>query len=340
VKEKNMSKNSGMSWDSICLSFVATVCLTFSLIYLKSILVPFAISVFLYFLVSPVIDMLQVKGNLPRFLSTVITIFCGVLIGAIILLSFFISIKLFAPDAGSYQIKLQDFALRLRDFLANNGVELSKDLVFSNLSTIPIVPFLKDLTGSLVGFFGNSLLVLVILLFLIEGKDPKRKRHPKIVKATNKINSYVRHKFLTSLGTGILVWLVLTVLRVDLAGMFGVLTFLLNFIPSVGSIIAIVLPLPIVLVEHGFGGVFILALVLPAAIQFLVGNVIEPKLMGDSLGLHPVAQLFALLFWGAIWGISGMFLAVPIVVILKLFLEQYEQTQRLAGLLAGRIAST
>ena len=333
-----MSNENKLSWNNICLSFIAIFCLTITLIHLKSILIPFAVSVFLYFLVSPIIDYLQIKANLPRFISTVITIFFGVLIAGLILLSFFISIKLFAPDAGSYQSKLQDFGLMVSEFLIANGIEISKDLVFSNLSNVPIVPFLKGLTGSLVSFFGNSLLVLVILLFLIEGKDPKRKRHPKIVKATNKVNKYVRDKFFISVGTGVIIWTILSILGIDLAGMFGVLTFLLNFIPSVGSLISIVLPLPIVLLEFGFGGVFLAALIVPAILQFLIGNILEPKLFGDSLGLHPVAQLFALLFWGSIWGISGMFLAVPIVVVIKLFLEQYEATRLLARVLGGQLS--
>lgn len=332
------SSNYQFSWQSICLTLIAIFCTTVGLIYLKGILIPFVFSIFLYFLVSPVIDFFQLKGNLPRFFSTALTIFIGLFMASVLLFSFFISIKLFAPEAGNYQIKLLDFAHRLKEFLEHHEIEVGKDLLISNLSNVPVVGFIKSLTSSLVGFLGNSLLVLVILLFLIEGKDPKRVRNAQIQTATNRINEYVRGKFIVSVGTGLLVWLILLVLGVDLAGMFGVLTFLLNFIPSVGSVIAIMLPLPIVLLEYGFGAIFMLSVILPGAVQFAVGNVLEPKIMGDKLGLHPVVQLFSLLFWGAVWGVSGMFLAVPLIVVLKLFLEQFKQTQVLANLLEGKLS--
>ena len=332
-----MSSHSQMNWERICLIIMAVFCITVGLIYLKDILMPFAVSIFLYFLVLPIIEFLQVKANLHRSLSMVITILAGVLIASLILLSFFISIKLFAPEAGNYHTKLVSFASGLRELAADYGFELSPSLVAENLKSIPVVTTLKSLTGSLVEFLGNSLLVLVILLFLIEGKNPQAKRGKNLDAAMNRINLYVSTKFFVSVGTGLLVWLTLFLLGVDLAGMFGVLTFLLNFIPSVGSLVAVLLPLPIVALEHGFGGIFWLAIVLPGIIQVVVGNIVEPKIMGASLGLHPLVQLFSLFFWGAIWGVTGMFLAVPLTVVLKLFLEQFSGTEYLSALLEGRL---
>lgn len=305
---------------------------------MQAILIPFAVAVFLYFLVSPIIDYLQVKTDMPRFLSTLTAITVGILVGGVVLLSFFLSIKLFAPEAGRYQEKLIGFAEVVRTTADSFGIVFDKSLIISNLSNIPVMDFIKILTGSLVGFAGNALLVLVILIFLLEGKDPRRKRSEKIELVTTKINRYVSTKFLTSVLTGFSVWFTLFVLDVDLAGMFGVTTFLLNFIPSIGSLIAILLPLPIVALDHGLGLVFALSLAIPGVAQFTIGNILEPKLLGEHLDLHPVIQLFSLLFWGAVWGVSGMFLAVPVTVIVKLFFEQFAFTKGIADFMAGRLS--
>jgi len=116
------------------------------------------------------------------------------------------------------------------------------------------------------------------------------------------------------------------------------MAFLLNFIPSIGSIVATLLPLPVVLVSPDVSGLtIILALVLPGAVQMFIGNVVEPKVMGDELDLHPVTILLSLMIWGAIWGIVGMLLATPIVAVMKIFFERSELTRPVADLLAGRL---
>lgn len=119
--------------------------------------------------------------------------------------------------------------------------------------------------------------------------------------------------------------------------MFGLLTFLLNFIPTIGSIIATLLPLPIVLLQFDSPVKWLAVLLIPAAIQGVVGNFIEPKLFSDSLDLHPASILLALTFWGIIWGPVGMFLAVPILVVMKIAMARIPATRPFAELLAGRL---
>ena len=141
---------------------------------------------------------------------------------------------------------------------------------------------------------------------------------------------------LISMATGLLVGGVLTLLDVPLAMVFGLFAFLLNFIPSIGSIIATLLPVPVVLVSPEVSsGAATLAIALPAAIQFVVGNIISPKVMGDSLQLHPVTILLALTVWGSLWGIVGMLLATPITAVMRMLLERLEATRPLARLMAG-----
>ncbi len=121
--------------------------------------------------------------------------------------------------------------------------------------------------------------------------------------------------------------------------MFAILTVLLNFIPNFGSVIATLLPIPVLLLQYGLGWQTMTVITLLFAIQFCIGNLVEPKMMGESLDLHPVTILLFLMFWGLVWGLPGMFLAVPITAILKIILSRIETTLPLSELLAGRLPS-
>jgi AI-2 transport protein TqsA len=118
---------------------------------------------------------------------------------------------------------------------------------------------------------------------------------------------------------------------------FGVLAFLLNFIPNVGPIVASLLPIPLILLDPSGNIVWMVAVIAATAtIQLISGNVVEPKLMGNSSDLHPVTILLALMFWGMMWGIIGMFLATPITAAIKIVLERFELTRPIASVMAGR----
>jgi AI-2 transport protein TqsA len=104
----------------------------------------------------------------------------------------------------------------------------------------------------------------------------------------------------------------------------------------VGSIIAVILPLPVLFLQFGAAWETATIMSILGVVQFLIGNIIDPKLMGVNLDLHPVTILLSLLFWGFIWGVAGMFLSVPMTAVLKLILDRYSLTKPLANLLAGR----
>jgi AI-2 transport protein TqsA len=155
--------------------------------------------------------------------------------------------------------------------------------------------------------------------------------------AQSSIRRYLITKTLISAMTGILVGGVLMILGIKLAIVFGLFAFLLNFIPSVGSIIATLLPIPVVIVSPDISfATAAMAITIPAFIQILVGNVIDPKVMGTSLNLHPVSVLLGLMIWGMLWGVVGMFLATPLMAILKTAAQRMELTAPLADLLEGR----
>ena len=229
---------------------------------------------------------------------------------------------------------------RAVELLPAESLGLDPEEDFDPLARIPasaVRGMLLSTTNALVDILSKSLLVFVFVVFLMVGgsREPAAGVWGEIA---GQVQKYLATKALLSMATGVLVWAVLALLGVDLAMVFGLFAFLLNFIPSVGSVIATLLPLPVVLLGPDMTPLTAaLAIAVPGAIQFTIGSVIEPKIMGDALDLHPVAILLALMFWGMLWGITGMLLATPITAIMKILFLRLDLTQPLAHLLSGRL---
>jgi predicted PurR-regulated permease PerM len=138
---------------------------------------------------------------------------------------------------------------------------------------------------------------------------------------TEQVQKYIVTKFFISLSMGILVGIILRLFNIEFFIIWATFAMLLNFIPNVGSVFAVIMPVLMALVQYeSFGYAAIVALVL-IVMQNIVGNIIEPKIFGDRLGLNPLIILLSLLIWGYVWGVVGMFLAVPLTAILKIILS-------------------
>lgn len=198
---------------------------------------------------------------------------------------------------------------------------------------------LLDLGSAILSLVSDGVLVLIFLFFLMAGSLTNTAQATGFWgEVETRVKNYLVMKVVCSAMTGVGTGLVLALLGVDLAMTFGVLAFALNFIPNIGSVIAMLLPLPIViLAPDATLWTVVLAVALPGAVQMTVGNLIEPKWMGDSLDLHPVVILMALIFFGMIWGIVGMLLATPIAAIIKIVLDRLDVTRPFAELMAGRM---
>lgn len=194
--------------------------------------------------------------------------------------------------------------------------------------------------GTILGLISGMFFVIIFVIFLLLGRNPYADHSPVYSEVVHKIRRYLGIKVAFSAITGLLVWAILTSVGLELAGAFGILAFLLNFIPSIGSIIATMLPVPIAVVQfQSSPWLIVLVIVVPGAIQNILGNFVEPKLQGEGLNLHPVAVILALSFWGLIWGIVGMFLAAPITAALRIVLMQYDTLRPIGRLLAGDLSS-
>ena len=135
------------------------------------------------------------------------------------------------------------------------------------------------------------------------------------------VQRYIATKFLISLTTGVLVGFTLWLFDVRFFVLWGFLTLILNFIPNIGSVLAVILPTLMVLVQFESFGYALLVASIIAVIQNVIGNIIEPKIFGDRLGLNPIVILMSLLIWGYIWGVIGMILSVPLTAIIQLVIS-------------------
>jgi len=147
------------------------------------------------------------------------------------------------------------------------------------------------------------------------------------------ITTYMKVKFWISLGTGLGYWLLCVIFGVDFAIFWGFLAFVLNFVPTVGSIVATAPPLLLGWIQIDGYESFILFVLLLSAIQIVLGNVVDPLLMGNSLSLNTVVIILGLVFWGYLWGITGMILSVPLLVLIKVIFQQIPDARFLVRLM-------
>ncbi len=197
---------------------------------------------------------------------------------------------------------------------------------------------LSKMTDSMGYFIQTSTMVVIFLFFLLLGSSQAKLPENTWQEIDTKIREYILTKSLISFFTGLAFGFVLWLFGVPLAAVFALLAFLFNFIPNIGPILACLLPLPLILLDPEMAWwEMTLVITLSSAVQIISGNVIEPRMMGDSFDVHPIAILLALMFWSLIWGMIGMFLAVPMTAIMKILFAKFEMTRPLADLLAGRI---
>jgi len=218
---------------------------------------------------------------------------------------------------------------------------------------IDIPAYATTIAASFAGILASGGLILIYIGFLfLEQKHFRSKleslvNKDKINDATeiierirNDIQKYIGIKMFTSALTGTLSYICLRVLDVDFAGVWGLLIFLLNFIPTVGSIVATIFPAMIALAQSDGYTLFLFVLLAIGVVQIGVGNVLEPRLMGSRFNLSPLVILLNLALWGYIWGIPGMFLCVPFLIIITIILSYFPQTRPIAIILSsnGKLA--
>ena len=301
-----------------------------------TVLLPIIVAAFIAFVVNPLVDTLQLRLKVPRILAITgaFVVVAGGLLGLAGLVT--ASVAGFASRADFYRARFAELTNRLSEALASVGMDFGE---LTEKDMTPLFELAQDAATSTVELLGNAALVIILTLYLVAARSPERRLVGVWAEIETTMRSYMAAKLVTSGITGVLTWVILGAFGIDLALAIGVLTFLLNFIPTVGSIIATVLPLPFALVTLDTS-VALSMLAILAVVQQLVGNVLEPRMMGEGLDLHPVTILVSLGLWGTIFGIVGMFLSAPLTAVLRIFTARNTVTRPLAEFLAGRLHGT
>lgn len=307
-----------------------------------SLIVPFLLAIFIAIICAPAINWLTGKGA-PLWLAMTLVVVGIGLFGALIVSIVGTSIQDFSKSLPEYQAILQGYSDRFSVWFDQHGVGWYDDEMRKTINPTTVLGFVGRVFNGLGSLLTDGFLIFLTVAFLLfegasfqhkirlitRGDDDEINRLRVFLR---NVNRYMSIKSGTSLMTGVLIAIWLYILGVEYALLWGLLGFLLNYIPNIGSIIAAVPAVLLALVTAGP----VTALWAAAGYLFintLVGNIIEPKFLGDRLGLSTLVVFISLVFWGWVLGTIGMFLSVPLTMVVKLALEASDDTRWIAVLL-------
>jgi len=333
-------KNSGF------FSFVAAFFFLYLLVDVlhagSAFLIPIIIGLVLLYIILAIAEAIQKIPRIPFGLA--LTLSFGVVI-----LAFWIFVSIIESNvtdlANQLPLYQHKIATMSDDFLQVLGA--SDTSFFDDLSQkFDMTSFLTGIASGIAGVLSMSGTILIYLLFLffeyfhledkIRAFFPNKEKYTRVKKTLETIHkntkTYIGVQTFVSFITAVLVYIIFLFFGLEFAAFWALLTFILNYIPVLGSIFATLFPILFAFVQFGMAGwtTTLLLLILVGTVQFAIGNVLQPRMMGNALDLSPFFILFFLGFWGMVWGILGAFLAVPIMVILSIVFAQFPSTRFLS----------
>ncbi len=310
----------------------------------KDILIPFILSLFIAIIVMPLLNWLRSKG-IPTWAAILMIILAIVVVGFLIAVLVGSSLTDFSNSLPSYQ---QGLRTKLAEFLAffeDRGFSVVDQTFMELIDPGAAMRLTSKILTGMGNLLGDTFLILLVVVFmLLEAATFGQKIENAIPNGSpemdrlniflQNINRYMAIKSWTSLGTGTIATIWLSIWGVDYAFLWGLLTFLFNYIPNIGSIMAAVPPTLLALVILGPWTALAVALGY-LSINMTIGSFLEPRLMGKGLGLSTLVVFLSLLFWGWVLGPVGMILSVPLTMTVKIGLSSFDETQWLSALLDG-----
>ncbi len=334
----------------ILVGIIAVIAVGFVLQQLAFVLPHLILAVFLGNIFNPMIDwMRKYKIPLPIIIVLILFIVAASLIG--VAYALYLGATSIGANAPEYGQRFTELFNGLSEYLTRSSQKLYGKSVAFNWNSLIDIEKLSSMVyvvaGSFVGVFGDLVLVLLFLVFVLaEARIFRLKickaftsdNASKTLKVINRIDRDVRQymlsKLLINTINGAANWLILVAFGVDFALFSAVLAFLLNFIPNIGTFISLGFPIIVVLLQFDSTSTIIIIISLLVLVEFLIGNVLEPRIMGRSLNLSPLVVLVSLIFWGWLWGGWGMIMAVPITSVLKIVLQNIESMEPIALLMS------
>jgi AI-2 transport protein TqsA len=306
------------------------------LMWAQSILVPFVLAVLFVSLLAPLVDLQIARLNMPHIPAVTLTVIFFVIIAAALGLMLISAMETVTSKVTQYSDSFGDLLKQTLHYATTWGVDIDQKSLRHDVTT-KMTDQASSFVMPAVELVTRAVLILVFVMFLLLGRIPVTRRSGIYAEIDWQIRHYIGVKVALSLTVSLLVWITLASLGLELAGVFALLTFLLNFIPVVGPVISTLLPIPMAVAQYQSLWPVVLVVAIPGAIQQIVGSVVEPKLLGRGLSLHPVTVVISLAIWGLLWGGAGMLLAVPITAILRIVLLKFESVRPIGRLLGGEL---
>ncbi len=310
----------------------------------RAILVPLVVSIFVATLTAPIFFYLgrrKVTAAIaePAEIQLTLAILAGVtgLVAS--------SLNAFVRTAPQYQDDLVALIVEVSERLQWLGLQIEPSKLLSVIQPSSAIQFAARLVSQVADLFSSALLILLLTVFVLFEAlvFPEKIRRAVGDPATDlsqglrvvrRVQAYVVVKTYTSLATGVVVGGALHLIGIDFALLWGLLAFLLNFIPNLGSIIAAIPAIMMAFLQFGVSGALLTSGIFLAT-NMIIGNFIEPRVMGRRMNLSPLIVFMSLIFWGWLWGPLGMLLSVPLTMVLRILLEGSPATKPFATLMAG-----
>lgn len=331
------------------LTLAAAVIVIAGLRAAQDLVVPFMLALFLAIIAAPAVNWLQ-RHRVPSAVAVLVVVV--VLLAVLLVVGAILgrSVNSFIAAVPQYQSALDSLVERIPEVFARFDIEVAESEVREVVSPGSVINWVGNGLKGVASLVSNVFMITLIVVFmLLEGVWVPTKLKvafgsgsdvvQQLDRAASQIQRYLAVKTVISLATGALVAVWTAVIGLDFALVWGLFAFLLNFIPTIGSLIAAIPAVLLALVQIGPGAA------LAVALGFLVvnvtfGNIIEPNVMGRTLGLSTLVVFLSLVFWGWVLGTIGMLLSVPLTMIIKIFLESNDTTRPIAIMLDnGRAAA-
>lgn len=329
--------------------FIISISIVAVLTLGRDLLIPFVFAMLLWFVVKQIRILLDkvafIKNKIPGWIKNLVSFVLIVLVLNSLFNIVFANVRLLMTSYQKYEVNLgvlinsinETFHIDLMEhieiFLADFDFGSVLFSVFSYSTDIVSKTVMVLIYA--IFFFWEESSFQVKLQKLFPDKEQFDNTYEMIRKVERSTAKYLGLKTLISVTTGVLSYIVFLIVGVDFPVFWAFLIFVLNFIPVIGSIVSTLFPVVFSLLQFGDFVPGLMVLLFVGSIQFFIGNIMDPRLMGNSVNLSPLVIILSLAFWGAIWGITGMLLSVPIMVIIVIILSKFPNTKALAILLSG-----
>jgi AI-2 transport protein TqsA len=337
LQMKNAELRNEQIWLVVgSLMIIATVALAAGLIYTRDVMIPFVLAIFITAAVAPLVDIQVSRWHFPGWIAVLSTLLLVLVVLGLMGVVLIAAVEAIVRTANEYSDQVVHLTKECVGKLQHYNIHVDEARITSEMEG-HLPGIISSTVGTVTTVFSHGVLIAFFVVFLLLGRNPLHRRTGIYADIENTIRRYITTMTAISAITSLLVGTVLWALGLHMAWLFAFLVFLFTFIPNIGPIIATLLPLPVAVTQFHDPWMILAALAIPGAIHMSIGNLVTPKLMGRGMELHPVTVLLALAFWGLIWGIVGMVLAMPICATLRIVMSRFSTTRPLANLLAGHL---